>query len=131
MGMNFLMAKFPRFTLHEDRRVALRDIIDTLSEDELGEYRDMWLPESESYTDVKEDFLLAICEASQMCNQHTAECVQHNSDGERYHAIFAGGMSWGDPPSESYDVLDRASASHELYTKCLGFAVEDCKYCVT
>ena len=130
MGMNFLMAKFPRFTLHEDRKEELRNLIDTLSEDELGEYRDMWLPESESYEEAKEDFLFAICEASQMCNQHTVECVQHNSDGERYHAIFAGGLSWGDPPSESYDVLDRASASHEVYTMCLEFAIQDCKYCV-
>tara|TARA_R100000008_G_C3537365_1_gene142799 strand:+ start:449 stop:856 length:408 start_codon:yes stop_codon:yes gene_type:complete len=129
MGMNFLMAKFPKFTFHLDRKKELQNLIDGLHEDLLQEYADYNM-EGEPLEDVKNDILESVIDACQLDNCETVECVQYTADGERYHAVFAGGMSWGDMPSESYDILDRASSFHELYELCLEFAIRDCKYCV-
>ena len=123
MGADFTLATFPYFEMTEDRRERFRELIVNLPASETDEFQDWYgLDDEESYNIEK---LLEDIESScSTVNRETTTITTYNDKGERYELNVTGGMTWGDPPTDAYDVFNRASFFENVYNLAVDFSVE-------
>ena len=119
MGADFTFSKFPYFDMGDDAREDFRTMIDNLNEDQLSEWED-WYGEPLD----KEDLLEDIEQACGLCSRETATEYAFTENGQKYEVNMTGGMSWGDPPTEAYDVFNRAGFFDDIYNLAVAYSVD-------
>lgn len=125
MGADFCMAKFPRFQPSEERRGQFRKAIESAKPEDMEWLRDDYYFDDESQEEIIDDMLDAIDAASSISSRETAECLEYNSEGSRIEMTYTGGMSWGDNPTDAYDVLCKAGHLESVYDLAMKFSAED------
>ena len=125
MGADFTMAKFPRFAFNAERKGQFRETLQSMTEDDKEYLRDCYYFDGESQEEIIDDMLDAIDAASSISSRETAECLEYNSEGGRIEMTYTGGMSWGDTPTEAYDVLCKAGHLESVYDLAMKFSAED------
>jgi hypothetical protein len=103
MGADFTLATFPYFDMTDDRRERFLMLIVNLPASETDEFQDWY------GLDGDEDLLDDIETACSVVSRETTTITTYNDKGERYELNVTGGMSWGDSPTDAYDVFNRAA----------------------
>ena len=129
MGADFHYATFPQFSMTDDRRAELERIISELTVEESCELREMIgldYDDEEAYgpTELMEDIEFS-CSA-QMNSREVSDIIMYDPLGCKYFCNITGGMSWGDPATESVEPFNRAGYLNKIWEKCITFAIEDC-----
>jgi hypothetical protein len=118
MGADFTLATFPYFDMTDDRRERFLMLIVNLPASETDEFQDWY------GLDGDEDLLDDIETACSVVSRETTTITTYNDKGERYELNVTGGMSWGDSPTDAYDVFNRAAFFDSIYNLAVDFSVE-------
>jgi hypothetical protein len=119
VGADFTFSKFPYFDMGDNAREDFRSAINSLDEDQLSEWEE-WYGEPLD----KEDLLEDIEQACGLCSRETATEYAFTENGQKYEVNMTGGMSWGDPPTEAYDVFNRAGFFDDIYNLAVAYSVD-------
>jgi len=122
MGADFTLATFPYFEMTEDRRERFRELIVNLPASETDEFQEWYGLDEEDYS--LEQLLEDIEASCSTVNRETTTITTYNDKGERYELNVTGGMTWGDSPTDAYDVFNRASFFENVYNLAVDFSVE-------
>tara|TARA_R110002096_G_scaffold274047_2_gene467852 strand:+ start:119 stop:532 length:414 start_codon:yes stop_codon:yes gene_type:complete len=127
MSADFLFVKTPKFTMTEDRKNILTEELSNMTPQNYDDLRDELFWNDESVKAIQEGCLEIIEEAMDLGWPSDATYDhEYNKNGERMEILYTGGMSWGDSPTDSYDLV--SSIGHiPLWDTIERFAVEDCK----
>tara|TARA_R100000008_G_scaffold57562_1_gene35594 strand:+ start:71 stop:463 length:393 start_codon:yes stop_codon:yes gene_type:complete len=127
MGADFTLAKTPVFRMTEDRKKVLTEELSNLTQQDYENLRGELFWDDESDTEIQEACLDAIEQVMNLGEPRDC-CTdwEYNENGERMMFLYTGGMSWGDSPTDNYDLVS------SLYYVPVAdtierFAVEDCK----
>tara|TARA_R110002020_G_scaffold297769_5_gene513530 strand:+ start:2174 stop:2566 length:393 start_codon:yes stop_codon:yes gene_type:complete len=127
MGADFMFAKFPKFTMTDERKQSFRGILDSLEETDMQQMYEWYFFEDETNDQIRSTVLEDIETACDIESRETSIDEQYNSNGEMFHTNITGGMSWGDPVTDAYDSFAKASHFDAIYNLAIDFAVQDCK----
>ena len=121
MGADMTLCCAPAFRLTPERQQRIDDIVRGIPEegDDLKELMEQL--GYESATDARQGILRA-CRTAQ--DEHR-EIVTLNLPGCAYHVRAAGGLSWGDPPSEGCAALRHLELCPPLWQLLEKFARQD------
>lgn len=121
MGADMTAACAPACDLTANRTKRIKQVIRSIRKDD-EDLRD--LMESLGYDDAEhaKKCLLQMCQASQ---REDRQITTLHLPGCPYPVRVAGGLSWGDPPSESYTVLEHVARCPQLWQVLEEFARED------
>lgn len=118
MGADFLLAYMPAFKPTKKRIKELHKIVDSIPFDDDSDYNEIHGIEL-NYD--KESYHNKIDEILDLQNRRDTGTIY--IDNKPY--IFTGGMSWGDEPTESFDVIEsvyrilEATGNDNLFEKWL------------
>ena len=126
MGADFTFATFPYFDMTEDRRQQFADLVENLPQEVTDEYME-WFGLDEEECVGLEDFLDDIEAACSTVDRETSTITTYNEKGEKYELNVTGGMTWGDSPTDAFDVFNRAAFFESVYDLAIDFSIEYCK----
>ena len=141
MGADLYLTSLPHCDLTDERKVKIKELIEGTTDTEvLGfnedfrfiELSDEKNPSSlskeehdmELAKEVREDVLDA-CLSILRDADAPRDMGSISFPGMEYHVLMSGGMSWGDPPTESCDLFDRCENFGNLWGLLQKFAEED------
>lgn len=127
MGADFTLAKTPVFKMTEDRKQALAEELSNMTPQDYENLRMDLFWDDESDTEIQEgclEFIEQVMDLGEPRDCGTG--WEYNENGERMEVLYTGGMSWGDSPTESYDLVSCLSYIPVSET-IERFAIEDCK----
>ncbi|MCK9341940.1 MAG: hypothetical protein M0P37_09365 [Synergistaceae bacterium] len=130
MGADFLLTFIPYPELTEDRRATIEATIDALAFEDIKEYinytgmADEWDDDDQEsvVNEIRQCVRKIVAEYSEMYRWRGTSLASIR--GCRY--LFAGGMSWGDSPSEEYDDISMLVCIDPIYQHLKAWALEDC-----
>ena len=125
MGADFCMAKFPRFQPSEERRGQFRKAIESAKPEDMEWLRDDYYFDDESQEEIIDDMLETIEEASSLCSRETNEWTEYDENGNDIAFTYTGGMTWGDAPTDAFNVLSKAAHLESVYNLAMKFSAED------
>ena len=125
MGADFTFAKFPRFTTNDDRREQFRQAIQSAKPEDMEWLRDDYYWDDESLEEIISDMVEAIEEASDIQTRETSEYTEYDKNGNEIEMTYTGGMSWGDSPTEAFDLLCKVGTLNSVYSLAMKFSAED------
>ena len=123
MGADFTFATFPYFDMTHDRRAQFAELIMNLPASETDEFQEWFGLEDEDAYNL-EELMQDIESACSVVCRETSTITTYNDKGERYELNITGGMSWGDSPTDAYDVFNRAAFFDSIYNLAIDFSVE-------
>ena len=126
MGADFTLATFPYFEMTDDRRERFRELIVNLPANETDEFQEWYGLDGDEDCSL-EDLLDNIETACSVCSRETSTITTYNDKGEKHELNVTGGMSWGDSPTDAYDVFNRAAFFESVYDLAIDFSIEYCK----
>jgi hypothetical protein len=126
MGADFLFSRFPRFEMTDERELkfeeALQDILSDPNEE--VEFLDWFMFEADKTTAFGE--IMNALDQVARCQDSREVCgVRDFTEGGYAYINYTGGMSWGDSPTESYDIFNMAGFFPDVFALALKFAQED------
>ena len=127
MGADFTLAKTPVFNMTEDRKKILAEELSNLTPDDYENLRMDLFWDDESDTQIQEgclEFIERVMDLGEPRDCGTG--WEYNEKGERMMVLYTGGMSWGDAPTDHYDLISCLSYIPVSET-IERFAIEDCK----
>ena len=126
MGADFTMQKFPSFTMTRERETKFRETIDNISQEKYEELREYLFLDDEDESYIKQSLFDSVVEAngSAYCRE-VAPDTAYTPKGKEYEILVTGGMSWGESPTETYDIFWRASYVEEIWDLAIDFSIED------
>tara|TARA_R100000008_G_C3580403_1_gene168119 strand:+ start:948 stop:1367 length:420 start_codon:yes stop_codon:yes gene_type:complete len=126
MGADFTMQKFPSFTMTSERETKFRETIDNISQEQYEELREDLFFDDEDENYIKQSLLDSVVEANGSAyGREVAPDTAYTPEGKEYEILVTGGMSWGDSPTETYDIFWRASYVEEIWDLAIDFSIED------
>tara|TARA_Y100001973_G_scaffold105028_1_gene176691 strand:- start:1115 stop:1498 length:384 start_codon:yes stop_codon:yes gene_type:complete len=125
MGADFCMAKFPRFNFSDDRKEQFRQALGVMKEDDREYLLDCYYFDDESQDEIVNDMLETIEEASSLCSRETNEWTEYDENGNDIAFTYTGGMTWGDAPTDAFNVLSKAAQLESVYNLAMKFSAED------
>jgi len=127
MGADFTLAKTPVFTMTEDRKKVFAEELSNLTQQDYEELRMSLFWDDETTTEIQEACLDTIERVMDLGEpRDCATDWEYNEKGERMTVLYTGGMSWGDAPTDSYDLVSAMNYIPVADT-IERLAVEDCK----
>lgn len=128
MSAEFIFMKTPVFIMTEDRKKVLAEELSNLTPQDYENLRDELFFDDESDVEIQQG-CLDIIEQVMDIPLYTADIArdnEYNENGERMEILYTGGMSYGDSPTGSYDLV--SSLCYVPVAETIErFAVEDCK----
>ena len=126
MGADFMFSRFPRFEMTDERELkfeeALQDILSDPNEE--VEFLDWFMFEADETTAFGE--IMNALDQVAKCQDSREVCgVRDFTPGGFAYVNYTGGVSWGDSPTDAYDVFNMAGFFPEIYELALTFAQED------
>ena len=127
MGADFTLAKTPVFTMTEDRKRILKEELSNLTPQDYENLRAELFWDDESDTEIQEACLDAIEQVMNLGEPNDCGTDwEYNEKGEQMRFLYTGGLSWGDSPTDNYDLI--TSLYYIPVAETIErFAVEDCK----
>lgn len=127
MGADFTLAKTPVFRMTEDRKKVLTEELSNLTPQDYENLRDELFWDDENDTEIQEACLDTIEQVMNLGEpRDCGRDWEYNEKGERMTVLYTGGMSWGDSPTDNYDLV--SSLYYIPVAETIErFAVEDCK----
>ena len=126
MSADFIFIKTPVFTMTEDRKKILAEELSNLTPQDYENLRSELFFDDESDIEIQEGCLDIIEQVMDIYSFDTVHDKEYNENGERMEILYTGGMSYGDSPTGSYDLV--SSLYHIPVAETIErFAVEDCK----
>ena len=125
MGADFTYLTVPRVEMTPERKEQLIALIDTLTLEDFDERYDFDDEDDEGNPigiDDEKDFLKTIIENYNDFDQRR-DTSDISSNG--IWKYITGGMSWGDAPTDAYDLFDHIVNCPPLYDTLLKIARED------
>jgi len=125
MGSVFCMATFPKFGMNDERRKRFLEVIQNLEDHETEAFEETFFLGEEDYSaeELLKDIENSCCFFSSECDY----LPTRTEGGELYHLLVTGGMTWGDPPTEMFNGVERAGYFTQVWDLAVEFAVEDIK----
>lgn len=130
MGQEFLMTTFPSFEMTKERRAELLDTVLTETIGNLEEFREWFYGDDDDRDrmDVARELVEDIEDCcSRMYTREMAQMITYDPNGKGFWLNITGGCSYGDPPTEMFDVMSRANHFGSVWDKCEEYAKEDYK----
>ena len=131
MGAELLIAFTPlcRFTQARDK--AFRQLIDGLTPDDLyrfieclgDELDDDGASEDGKVETSKKHLLGQVDDLAKAVESHESDICRW--EGMDFHVLITGGLSWGDAPTELFDLFNQFAAVEALWEQLLEWARED------
>jgi len=125
MGANFLWALAPIWTATDERKVALQQAIDDISDEALAEYEELYhVFNTEDPAEARKVLFEScmFCEASQCETRDTSDMKLAEMN---WRAVVTGGLSWGDAPTDAFGPLVMVSTVEEVYNLLKAWSAED------
>jgi len=120
MGASFLFAVLPACVLTKERRQQLLAIIDKM--DDSTEFSSCVFPDEEDLDAIKEALKTDVGIYEKL--DTFRDTGGYTPDGS-FPLLLTGGMSWGDPPTDSYDILNELAAVPDIWNALAKWARED------
>jgi hypothetical protein len=119
------MATFPKFAMNDERLSRFMEVIVNLEDYETEAFCENFFLEEDDYgiVELLEDIQESCCYKSRECDY----LPTRTEDGKLFHLIVTGGMTWGDPPTEMFNGVERAGYFTQVWDLAVEFAVEDIK----
>ena len=126
MSADFIFIKTPVFSMTEDRKKILAEELSNLTPQDYENLRDELFWDDESDVEIQQGCLDIIEQVMDIYSTDTVRDKEYNENGEHMEILYTGGMSFGDTPTDSYDLV--SSLYHVPVADTIErFAVEDCK----
>ena len=126
MSADFIFIKTPVFTMTEDRKKILAEELSNLTPQDYENLRSELFFDDESDIEIQEGCLDIIEQVMDIYSVDAVHDKEYNENGERMEVLYTGGMSYGDAPTDSYNLV--SSLYHVPVAETIErFAVEDCK----
>ena len=126
MSADFIFIKTPVFSMTEDRKKILAEELSNLTPQDYENLRDELFWDDESDVEIQQGCLDIIEQVMDIYSTDTVRDKEYNENGEHMEILYTGGMSFGDAPTDSYDLV--SSLYHVPVADTIErFAVEDCK----
>jgi len=126
MSADFIFIKTPVFIMTEDRKKVLAEELSNLTSQDYENLRSELFWDDESDVEIQQGCLDIIEQVMDIYSFDTVRDKEYNENGERMEILYTGGMSYGDAPTDSYDLV--SSLYHIPVAETIErFAVEDCK----
>ena len=126
MSADFIFIKTPVFSMTEDRKKILAEELSNLTPQDYENLRDELFWDDESDVEIQQGCLDIIEQVMDIYSADTVRDKEYNENGEHMEILYTGGMSFGDAPTDSYDLV--SSLYHVPVADTIErFAVEDCK----
>ena len=127
MGADFLMSRFPRFEMTDERENEFEDTLQEILSDpnEEVDFMDWFMYAAEDGSTFQEVMgaLSLINETADDCREAVA--VRDFTEEGFAYVHYTGGMSWGDEPTEIFTYFNVAGFFPEIYELALTFAQQD------
>ena len=126
MSADFIFIKTPVFSMTEDRKKILAEELSNLTPQAYENLRDELFWDDESDVEIQQGCLDISEQVMDIYSTDTVRDKEYNENGEHMEILYTGGMSFGDAPTDSYDLV--SSLYHVPVADTIErFAVEDCK----
>lgn len=122
MGADLCLACIPAAKITSEREARLHDIIDELKDNEIDHERFEWIGLGSS-SEIRESLHKHVEQISDV--ESCRDTVTFQIDDMPYPMTFSGGMSWGDSPTETYDLLCVISECVRLWDQLKEWAKQD------
>ena len=126
MGADFLFAATPRFKPTPERCREIKTFLREYPEDKLfglvGDYWILGLDEESTAKEIRFRIYEAVLEAAEY---ETRETSTLRMPGMNFEATITGGMSWGDSPTEAFNILGDLTSFADLWDLMKKFSSED------
>ena len=144
MGADLYLTSLPHCQLTDERKVKIREAVEGVPDKEVlafnSDYRFMELSDEkdpsslseeehdkELAKEVREDILEACFEVLDG-GENPRDMGSLIFPGMNYRVLMSGGMSWGDPPTDSCDLFNRCQNFEPIWDLLQAFAEEDFKW---
>lgn len=127
MGADFMFTKTPVFSMTEDRKKILAEELSNLTPNDYENLRMELFWDDESESEIQERCLDMIEEVMDMGEPRDSALVyEYNKNGQQMMTLITGGMSHGDAPTDTFDIV--SSINHiPVWDTIERFAIEDCE----
>ena len=107
MSADFIFIKTPVFTMTEDRKKILAEELSNLTPQDYENLRDELFFDDESDVEIQQGCLDIIEQVMDIpfFTSDIARDKEYNENGEPMEILYTGGMSYGDSPTGSYDLV--------------------------
>ncbi len=126
MGADFLFAATPRFNPTPERCREIKTFLREYPEDKLfelvGDYWILGLDDESTAKEIRLRIYEAVLEAAEYETRETSTLCM---PGMGFEATITGGMSWGDSPTEAFDVISGLENFGDLWELMQKFSSED------
>lgn len=124
MGADFLFAAAPQPTLNEERKQAIKDLLEQIPyQDMLDVDNDFGgFDDTSSAEAMRKELFDTIVEVCEMDNRETSNI---QLDGMDWMGVITGGMSWGDTPTDSFETIATINRFPPVWDLLKHFAQED------
>lgn len=126
MGADFMFAATPRFKPTPERCREIKTFLREYPEDELigivYDYSILGLDDDSTPSEIRFAVYEAVLQAAEYDTRETSTLRMPGMD---FEATITGGMSWGDSPTEAFDVIAGLENFVDLWELMQKFSVED------
>jgi len=126
MGADFMFAATPRFKPTPKRCREIKTFLREYPEDELlgivDDYSILGLDDESTPSEIRFAVYEAVLQAAEYDTRETSTLRMPGMD---FEATITGGMSWGDPPTEAFDVIAGLENFVDLWDLMQKFSAED------
>ena len=126
MGAEFMFTASPRCELTRERKERIKNTIRTTSDEDLlsvvYDYMPLGLDDESTPAEIRVELYKAVLEVAEIENRETSTLRLTGMD---WVANITGGMSWGDSPTESFDLMSAVTCFDSVYHLMVEFSRED------
>lgn len=126
MGADFLFAATPRFNPTPERCREIKTFLREYPEDKLfelvGDYWILGLDDESTAKEIRFRIYEAVLEAAEY---ETRETSTLRMPGMDFEVTITGGMSWGDSPTEAFNIIGDLTSFADLWDLMKKFSSED------
>ncbi len=126
MGADFMFTVSPRCELTPERKRRVKETIRAIRDEKLLEVvNDYWplgLDDESTPAQIRVELYKAVLEVAEIENRDTSNLRLTGMD---WVANITGGMSWGDSPTESFNLMSGVTCFDPVYDLMKEFSRED------
>lgn len=124
MSVCFMFTTAPQPVLTDERKAAVKELIQTIPDSELQEIDEIYgaVEEPRSADELRAELFQSIVSC---CELDGGDSATLQMPGMDWKAVITGGMSYGDSPSDSFEIVAMASRFPCIENLLMQFARED------
>lgn len=124
MGADFLFATSPQPSLNDDRRKAIKELLEQIPYQDLLDVQESFggFDDCGSAEAMRQELFDTI---EQVCEMDNRETSNIQLDGMDWMGVITGGMSWGDVPTDAFEPIAMIGWFPPVWDLLKHFAQED------